>query len=274
MQAPLIIADGHVHIHECFDFRNFLDQALNNFRREAGRPFSGLLFLTDIKAKGGFLTLRKELAEKGRQQSLGPWTIQATGEDISLAARLTPEERLFLIAGRQLKTAEGLEVLALGTLDQLEDGHPLISLVQQIILSGGLPVIPWGVGKWFGARGVLVKNIIEENEILPLFLGDNGNRPLFWPRPNYFELAEKKGILLLPGSDPLPFPSEIVKIGRFGFKISGSISINPEYPGRDIKKLLLDPDTKPEKYGALEKPLRFFRNQLKMNWPSGSRPGH
>ncbi|HMK65322.1 MAG TPA: hypothetical protein VK564_05965, partial [Thermodesulfobacteriota bacterium] len=165
--------------------------------------------------------------------------------------------------------AEGLEVLALGTLDPLEEGRSLISLIPKISQSGGLPVIPWGVGKWLGARGNLVKSIIEQNEIRPLFLGDNGNRPTFWPRPKYFELAEKKGIALLPGSDPLPFPSEIVKIGRFGFKISGSI--NPGYPGRDIKKLLLDPATKPEIFGSLEKPLRFFRNQLKMNRPGGSR---
>ncbi|HMK65312.1 MAG TPA: hypothetical protein VK564_05915, partial [Thermodesulfobacteriota bacterium] len=139
MQAPLIIADGHVHIHECFDFRRLLDRALNNFRREAGRPFLGLLFLTDIKPKGSFLTLQKELTEKGGEQRLGPWTIQTTGEDLSLAAQITPEERLFLIAGRQLKTAEGLEVLALGTLGQLEEGYSLITMAQKIILSGGLP---------------------------------------------------------------------------------------------------------------------------------------
>jgi hypothetical protein len=272
MPAPLIIADGHVHIHECFDFRRLLDQALNNFRREAGRPFLGLLFLTDINAERGFLTLRKKLAEQGGEQRLDPWTIQTTGEDLSLAAQLSQEERLFLIAGRQVKTAEGLEVLALGALDPLEEGKSLIGLAQKIILSGGLPVIPWGVGKWFGARGDLVKNIIEKNEVRPIFLGDNGNRPLFWPWPKYFELAKEKGISLLPGSDPLPFPSEIEKIGRFGFKISGSI--NPEYPGRDIKRLLLDPATKPEIYGSLERPFRFFRNQLKMNWPAGSRRGH
>jgi hypothetical protein len=176
---------------------------------------------------------------------------------------------LFIIAGRQIKTAEGLEILALGTANRFGEGESIETLIRQISQSDALPVIPWGVGKWFGSRGDLVKKFIDQVEISPFFLGDNGNRPVFWPRPKIFQQAETKGIYILPGSDPLPFPSEIDRIGRFGFKMDGSI--DPDYPSRDIKNLLLSPDIRPEGYGSLESPLRFFWNQLKMNWPSGGR---
>jgi hypothetical protein len=268
MQNPLIIADAHVHFHECFDIGRLLDKALKNFQVEAGRSFSGILFLTEIQSNGWFLTFRKEMAGPD-QKSIGSWKIQRTREDLSLSARLNNRESLFIIAGRQLKTAEGLEVLALGTLDSFREGSPLETLIRQISQSGALPVLPWGVGKWFGRRGDLVKKLIDRSEIRPLFLGDNGNRPVFWPRPTIFKKAEKKGIAILPGSDPLPFPSEIERIGRMGFKIEGSI--DPEYPARDIKKILLSPNGKPQSYGSLENPFRFFWNQLKMNRPGRGR---
>jgi hypothetical protein len=269
MSNSLIIADAHVHFHECFNSGRLLDMALKNFRLEAGRPFTGLLFLTDIKANGWFLTCRKELEIQNREIKLGTWTIQRTGEDFSLAARLNGRESLMIIAGRQIKTAEGLEVLALGTLDSLEEGKPVEILLRKISQSGALPVIPWGVGKWFGRRGDLVRRLIDQDEIRPLFLGDNGNRPVFWPRPKIFDRAEEKEIYILPGSDPLPFPSEIEKIGRIGFKIDGSI--NPDHPGRDIKKILHNPDIKLQSYGSRETPFRFFWNQLKMNLSAGGR---
>ena len=69
---------------------------------------------------------------------------------------------------------------------------------------------------------------------------------------------------ILPGADPLPFSSEIGQIGKFGFKLSGSI--DSEYPFRELKKLLLDQNTIPQSYGSLENPVRFFWNQLRMKW--------
>jgi hypothetical protein len=266
MQSPLIIADAHVHFYECFDIEHLLDRALKNFKKEAGQPFIGLLFLNDIRRNGWFLTHLKGLANpKTGERPTGSWTFQSTGEDCSLIACLNNRASLFIIAGRQIKTAEGLEVLAIGTVDSYEEGGPIETLIRQINQSGALPVIPWGVGKWFGRRGNRIKELIDRNKIDPFFLGDNSNRPVFWPSPRFFDRAGKNGISILPGTDPLPFPSEIERIGRFGFKVYGSI--DPEFPGRDIKKIMRDPTFRPQAYGFLENPFRFFWNQLRMNLP-------
>ena len=66
----------------------------------------------------------------------------------------------------------------------------------------------------------------------------------------------KKGIRILPGSDPLPFDYECGKAGSWGFALENLIS--NEYPAKDIKKLLMEPATRINAYGKLEKPFRVF----------------
>jgi hypothetical protein len=93
MPDSLIIADGHVHFHECFDIGRLLDKAWKNFQLAAGRSFVGLLFLTDIKSNGWFLTFRKGMASSTREgKPIGPWKIQPTLEDCSLTAHLNSRE--------------------------------------------------------------------------------------------------------------------------------------------------------------------------------------
>jgi len=129
-----------------------------------------------------------------------------------------------------------------------------------VIKSGAIPVIPWGFGKWVARRGKILRNFLEKNQFSPLFLGDNGGRPGFWPRPSYFKKAEENGLRVLPGSDPLPLTSESSRPGSFGFSFQGTL--DPRHPGMDIKKILLDPKTHLQPYGSLENPYRFAYKQL------------
>ncbi len=270
MNNRLIIADAHVHLYDCFDMERLLDLAFSNFQKEADKPmkgtsFSAFLCLAETKTENWFYRFSHP-AERGSSQpkGIGKWTFRPTKEDCSLYACLDEKRGLYIIAGRQIRTKEDLEVLALGTIQSFEEGIPLKEMISLISRLGAIPVIPWGVGKWIGRRGKIVKELLNEKNLPPFFLGDNRNRPLFWPRPNLFKLAEHKRMPILPGADPLPFSSEIGQIGKFGFKLPGSI--DSEYPFRDLKKLLLDPNTSPQAYGSLENPVRFFWNQLRMKW--------
>ena len=160
-------------------------------------------------------------------------------------------------------TVEGLEVLALGASrrDRL-DGRPFREVIGMLTDQGGLPVVPWGFGKWTGRRGALLKEFISGPIRNPFFLGDNSGRPGLIPSPALFRMGAEKGISTLPGSDPLPFPSENSRPGGFGFSLTGSL--DPERPSREIKELLLDPAVKVKPYGRLETTARFLRNQCKM----------
>lgn len=265
----MILADAHVHIYDCFDLEVFLNSALENFSAEAARhkdfdTFSAVLFLTESRRDKKFEYLLDSIGGNNpNKEKFGPeWTFHRTGEKYSLCARRYDGRVLFLIAGRQIVAAENLEVLALATEKFIEDGMSLNETVQAVKALGAVPVVPWGTGKWLGYRGKILRHFIEKSNEDSLFLGDNGGRPVFWSRPSLFQLAEKKGIRILPGSDPLPFDHECRKPGSFGFAIPDYIT--HEYPARDIIGKLLDSKTRISAYGRLEKPFRFFRNQLKM----------
>ncbi|NET04044.1 MAG: hypothetical protein F6K16_04795 [Symploca sp. SIO2B6] len=263
----LIIADAHVHIYDCFDLDKFLNAAANNFNNSALNKgykdrFESILFLTETKFDNKFLELLECANNYKKNNSKNQWIIDKTKENYSLYASNSNNQKIFIIAGRQIVTAENLEVLALITAKTFEDGLPIKRVIQDVINSGGIPVIPWGFGKWIRSRGKILTNLLQEENLPILFLGDNSGRPHFWSTPPYFKQAEQRGLRILPGTDPLPFNSEFWRPGSFGFTLEGSL--NPDEPANSIKKMLLDPTTKLQSYGSLETPFRFVRNQLAM----------
>jgi hypothetical protein len=265
--VAMLLVDAHVHIYDCFDVQVFLNSALANFEAEAARharagAFEAAMLLTETARDHWFerLTSYARSASGCRNPGLAGWTFHPTRETCSLWARSESGSGFFVIAGSQIVTAEDLEVLALMTTRQFKDGLPLRQVMQTVKQSGALAAIPWGFGKWTGRRGRIVEEILRQAQPLGLFLGDNSGRPLFFPRPAQFKLADSRGIRTLPGSDPLPFASESWRPGSFGFLLEGTVT--PEEPARGIRRMLMDPSTRLLPYGTLENPYRFWRNQL------------
>lgn len=259
-----IIIDAHVHIHSCFSLRQCLNAAYLNFCRaaemKAGSDDSwvGFLLLTESNGMDIFSELQKSVNRPS--ESNEPWRFRSTSEDISVEA-VRPEGRMLLVAGGQIVTAEKLEVLCLGSRHRFEDHMPLNQTIDRILEAGALAVLPWGPGKWLFKRGKIISETIRHFG-KKLFLGDNGNRPRFWPSPGIFRSPEASVCKIIPGSDPLPFPSESSRAGSFGFMINGSIS--KDKPAEDLMEHLRRPNSAPEPYGNLESTGRFFRNQLNM----------
>jgi hypothetical protein len=265
----MIFVDAHVHIYDCFDLETFFDYAFANFQKEASRlgqqdAFTGILLLTETSKDKWFerLTDYADNKDGNGNKAIGDWTFHHTDENCSLCARGGKNQSLFLIAGRQIVTAEKLEVLALATDKNFKEGAPIEQVIQSIRDMGAIPVIPYGFGKWVARRGVILRDLLEKTKGHMLFLGDNSGRPNFLPRPSHFKQAEAKGIQVLPGSDSLPFSSECKRAGSFGFSLNGFLS--SEHPAGDLKQIFMDPTTQFQEYGHLERPYRFFRNQLKM----------
>ncbi|MGF1524780.1 MAG: hypothetical protein ACFBSF_20835 [Leptolyngbyaceae cyanobacterium] len=267
-QFDAVFADAHVHLHDCFDIADVLDSALSSFwsfasRYNYGNSPVGVLFLTEMRGENRFAKLHEKALDvpAARMRDRGQkWQFYRTDEAVSLMAVGPYSQPLILLAGRQIVTQEGLEVLALVTDTHFEDGLPISETLQSVINRGGLPVLPWGFGKWMGKRGKILQEILQSEQFSPLFLGDNGGRPSFWPTPPYFKGALDHNIPTLPGTDPLPLPSEYQRVGSYGFKISGTISSTQ--PGHDIRQRLLDSSQKIEAFGYLENPVKFMWNQL------------
>jgi len=255
-----VIVDAHVHIHDCYDVPEFLDNAYSNFRNAARSlgpepSFAGVLMLTETSGTDYFSRL------SSGSVSTSPWHVHATGESCSLIAECQGR-RLAIVAGRQAAGAEDLEVLMLGTTGRVEDGRPLRDLLDEAERLGAVRVVPWGPGKWFFGRGKLVGEIVRRMEGREFFLGDEGGRPGFWPTPTRFGDAARRGVRVLRGTDPLPFPWEAGRVATFGFWVDAAFDWSR--PWASLRPLLSDPGVALEPYGKLERPIRFFRNQYGM----------
>jgi hypothetical protein len=192
----------------------------------------------------------------------GRWTLAATAEGCSIHAYHDGEKKLIIVAGRQIVTAERLEVLALGCDREFPDRRPVRDTLAAVRDSGAIPVLPWGFGKWWFGRGKTVVALIESEARHGLFLGDNGGRLQVGPRPKPFALAESMGVYTLPGSDPLPLPREARRAGGYGFRLD--VAIDPDRPAQSIKDGLRDCSSQPPVFGRRATLSTFLRNQASL----------
>jgi hypothetical protein len=272
MSKVIACVDAHVHLHSCYDPDDLLRNAYDNLTAVAtnGSGHAGrkayFLLLAECAPDDCFGALRA-LADGGSPSNgasslrLRRWAVTPTEEAISVVAR-QEERELFIVAGRQVACREGLEVLVLGTTHRFDDGRPIRDVLREADALGVPRVIPWGPGKWFFRRGRLLNTLIEEFRKPTLFLGDEGGRPVFWGYPQHFTHAARLGVRDLPGTDPLPFPHDVEKVGRMGIKVA--IDLDPARPGESLLRALTQVGAPLERFATLEPPLRFVRNQIGM----------
>jgi len=265
----MIYIDAHVHLHDSFDpisFFNHIEQNIHSILKSPTEPsrISCCLFLTEPFNENYFERIQnKDLAFTGSDPNKpNGWRVLSTSESVSMLVINGVGFRIFLIAGQQLQTAEGLEVLAIAPNYRVSEGKPLEQMISEVLEAEGLAIIPWGFGKWMGRRGKVLRGILERSNPADFFLGDNGGRPKFLPEPYLFRLARQKSIRILPGSDPLPFPNEVNRAGSFGLLFKGEI--NRQKPAGELKQKLTKPEHVFETFGHLETFVRFIKHQVLM----------
>lgn len=261
----VLLVDAHVHVYDCFDIFKLLDAAIRNFTRAAIKlgvedEFTGVILLAETSHDNWF-------REAKLLDGDGNWLIEKTPDKVVLQARRLTDKvpdkaSLYIVAGRQIITAEGLELLALVTDCTFEDGLPIASALTAVRKQDAIPVVPWAVGKWLGKRGKLLSRLLDEDKNSDICLGDNGGRPVFWLNPVHFRQAKKNSMSLLPGTDPLPFSNEAGRVGNFGFMMQGSLT--KSQPSADLKQLLRSNEIRTISYGRLESPIRFIINQARL----------
>jgi len=267
LPGPLLV-DAHVHLHAGVDARTFLDAAARNFERAAAAlgvagPPLGVLLFTESAGDDAHARLRAGAA------SAGPFELDPRPEPESILVRGDGQPRLLLVAGRQVVTREALEVLALATTARFPDGLPIRDTLDAVRAAGALAVVPWGFGKWWFGRGRLVARLVDEADPAEFFLGDNGGRPHLAPAPAAFGRAARRGVRVLPGTDPLPLAGHADRAGSYGFRLDAAL--DPDRPARDLRACLADPRASLAVYGRGEGLLSFVRNQAGMQWRKRTR---
>jgi len=255
----------HVHFYDCFDLDIFLDSALLNFTCKSissgwQNAFTGVLLLAETSKDNWFEYLSNYSSKNNGTYN---WTFHSTNESCSLVAKNRENNSLVLISGSQIITKEGLELLALATNSKFKDGTSLEQLITEVKKAGGIPLIPWGFGKWVGKRGTVLKTLIEKNKNFNFFLGENGGRPKIFASPSIFKIALKKKIKILSGSDPLPLISDETRPGSSGFIVYKDLEM--DYPSICLKTILLNKQMKILNYRYPQTISMFIKNQFLMN---------
>lgn len=272
-----ILLDAHVHVHAGFSLGAFFDAALRNAaaaqRVPAGAeaPAIGLM-LTESQGVDAFARWAESAARDVRDdgggarqpRDTGGWRFRKTAESNSLWAQRagTPAAEILLIAGRQLVTGERLEMLALGCREAFAEELPLREARDAVLAAGGVPVVPWGFGKWWFARGRVLAELIAADSPGAWFLGDNAGRPRLSMRPRLFAAAARRGVYVLPGSDPLPLVGQESKVGRCGLVLPGPP--DRQHPAAMVLDALRRCTRQPQTFGRYESLARFARDQVAM----------
>lgn len=261
------MVDGHVHVHDCFSWPSCINAAHRHFTsasRVAGVDgnFEGCLLLVDNHSAAAFARLHSGRVE------VPAWSVYVLDEHDSVVISNDAGARVYVIAGRQIVTAENLEVLAVGCATVIPDGFGTRETIERVREQNAIPILPWGVGKWTGRRKQLVRDLLTAHaqtpEHQPLLAGDNGNRLRCRRRPEALHDAEQTGLPVIPGSDPLPIPSHSSRVGSYGFMLDSWMQT--DQPAEAIRQRLATMQVSPPAFGTLAPLPRFVRDQFIMQW--------
>ena len=260
-----LAVDSHVHLYDLADLGSLLDAAERNFSQirraqPADTPVIGMLVLADVQNQKIFSDLKNGLEEDRPSFLENSWKLSATSEESSLRAEKAGGSAILLIAGQQIITHEKLEVLAVGSVRHFQHGLGMNETLDAVHQHGAYPIIPWGVGKWFGRRGQLIQDLLASNSSVPYCLGDNGGRPQIWSHVRQFSFAQQKNIPVLRGSDPLNLPDYARRAGSFVSVTRGRLS--QSHPAADLLQLLFNRSTVWNNFGDLSLIHHFLLNQL------------
>jgi hypothetical protein len=230
------LLDAHVHFQAVFAAVPFLDAAAANLRRGAaalGLPAATPLCLAFGDAPGQPGVEGLLAAVSGG--TAAPWRRVETADPAAASVR-RDGELLYLLRGQQLVTREGIEVLALACGGQVAAGRPLAETCAAARRLGAVVVVPWGFGKWTGERGARLRELLTAASPGELLLADSAARPASWPRPALLCAAERRGLGVVTGSDPLPLRRHARRAGRCGSFVAGDF--DPARPAASAARLL------------------------------------
>ena len=226
--ARVIFLDAHAHLYPGYDRDRFFDALFAN----GGRLLPGATVAAAVMRRAGQPPLAT-LVEGGRR-----WRPLGRPDDATILMG-DGTKNLWLFAARQVVAAEGIEAVGLLGDADVPDGLPLAQGLEALAAAGLVPVLAWGLGKWLGRRGGVVRELLAQRAPGTLLLGDCALRPTFWGRPRPMAAAQARGFRVVYGSDPLPRAADVAVAGCYATAVAGHLA--PGSPAASLRRLLVDP---------------------------------
>ena len=214
-----ILIDTHIHIYPIYSLVDALNYCVNNMNRidpQATRVMC-LAERHDCDVYQQLLTDPGVLLDKDYQ-------VEPMADDRQIRVSFNGES-LYILPGRQLITAENIEVLALACTSRITEGQTAASTIEACRKVGGVPVLAWSPGKWFFKRGRVVADLLQSTPPNQLLIGDTSLRPLGWGQPRLIRYARRSGMTVVAGSDPLPFAGEERLFGAYVTQIEVPLGV-------------------------------------------------
>lgn len=231
-----LLVDTHVHIYPNYDLPLFFRSAFRNFSsHDPSGKSKKLLMLTERWDCSAFEALCSGAFGVGNG-----FTVDKTAEADALIVRDSGGQELTLVAGRQVATAERVEVLLIGSRVDLPERLPLREAITRGQAQGAVPVLNWSLGKWWFKRGVVIARAIEDLSPASVLLGDVLARPRGFPDPKQFVTGGGRGFRIVAGSDPLPVAGEERFVAKYLTKLQGDFE--NDRPATSLRRLLLQPN--------------------------------
>lgn len=210
--------DTHVHLYDCFNLRDWVTHAVSNLG--VSENAQGVVIVVDRDGQDSFQRLRKEVP------GFAEWS-EERGTSNCLVGTITIDgSQLFVIQGTQYVTSERLEVLALGSQRILPDGVACRETIETSIQAGALVCLPWSPGKWLGARGQIVAEMLPDLSKERVCFGDISVHSRWWPRSRLIEVARSVGFACLAGTDALNRGQDCALVGRYGVTSPSSVPLD------------------------------------------------
>jgi hypothetical protein len=255
MKSIRIHLDAHAHIYPFYDVPRLLLAALDRMPRIAPNDLRVLCL-----AERSDCSFFQSLAQDEIQLPGDRWRIAAWDPAGGVKIRHLPDHRdLWILAGRQIVSAERIEVCSLFSDEPITDGQPARDIIQAILGAGGLPALDWAPGKWLFGRGQLVRKLVSEFPPSQLILVDTSLRFIGWPAPRLYASARRQGRAVLAGSDPLPFAGEEALAGSYHCSLMLSALDDPSRLVAPLKSALTSGATPIEFGGHRGMPLAVLR---------------
>ncbi len=240
--------DTHAHLYDDYSVKEWCYAAVRNLG--GCDEVCTAVCVVDRDGQESLARLRSEVPSFGEWRDL--W------DGLAGIAHLGTGS-LLIVRGVQYVTSERLEVLGLGVERFAPDGSSAGEYISRIEELGGLACLPWSPGKWLGARGKVVKALLDAGSENAFVVGDISMRSRFGPPSTLLRYARKKGFPVVHGTDPLPSQVDERLVGSLGSELA--LTRSPEEllsSWATLKETLLSSGTL-RPCGARNSPLKAAR---------------